>query len=469
MDQSQQIYRLIVETAREGIWIIDEQNNVSFLNQRMAEMLGYSINEIMNKPIFDFLDHDLKEQAIDNIRRSKNGEVKQHEFMFRKKDGGPLWSLLKTNPLFENGIYKGSLAMVTDITQRKKSESELIAHEQQLNLIYNSATDAMWLIDIEPGKKYRFESVNKSFKMFTGYTEEQVVGNLLENVLPPRARELVRTNYAHAIETSEPVDYIEKAPFPAGERVSEIRVIPVKNNAGLVTKLVCMGNDITGRTVAEEQNRLHEMQIAKAIINTQEQERMQIGLELHDNVNQILCGALLSLGIIKELPAKRSPEFVNKAKDYISNAIKEIRSLSHRLSPVSFDSISFKVAVEDLIDAVNILSPYTVSLEFDNFDFADETDLKLNLYRILQEQLNNITKYSEADRLEIHFSLVGNTVKFRIYDNGKGFDINAERKGIGINNIKMRTESFGGKFSLNTSPGNGCEIIILIPLKNKRV
>ena len=358
--------------------------------------------------------------------------------------------------------------MKTDITLQEagmnKEEHTLFTHEQQLNLIYNSAIDSMWLIGVEPGNNFRFESVNESFKIITGYTDEQVLGKLIEDVMPPSSHDLVRSKYSQAVTTGELVDYIEVAPLPAGKRVGEIRVIPVKNKYGQVTKLVCIANDITARRAAEEQNRLYEMKLAKAIINAQEQERLQIGQELHDNVNQILAGAMLRLGLSKELPVERTAEFIDKARDYIADAIGEIRSLSHRLSPVAFDNISFKSAVEELVKNINIQQQYKVNLSFDNFSFNNENEIKLNLYRILQEQLINIVKYAEATILQITFAKTNDHVTLTILDNGKGFDPATERKGIGLKNIKMRAESFDGNFSLVSHPGQGCTIIVQIPL-----
>ncbi|MES2072126.1 MAG: PAS domain S-box protein [Pseudomonadota bacterium] len=123
---SEERFRRIVETAEEGIWTIDAQANTSFVNRKMASMLGYTIEEMWMRPLVDFMDDEGRAIAQANIKRREQGIAEQHDFKFRRKDGTDLWASLSASPTYDGtGNYTGSLAMVTDITQRKLSE-ELI-------------------------------------------------------------------------------------------------------------------------------------------------------------------------------------------------------------------------------------------------------------------------------------------------------------------------------------------------------
>jgi signal transduction histidine kinase len=208
-----------------------------------------------------------------------------------------------------------------------------------------------------------------------------------------------------------------------------------------------------------------DQEITKAIINAQEQERFQIGAELHDNVNQILAGVLLNLGMTKGKSAATQTEWVAKSVTYVHMAISEIRNLSHRLAPASFEDNSLEEVLKALIKSVNLNNQYEIQFKMEGFkNLQIDDDIQLNLYRILQEQLNNIIKYSKATIVEISMSIVNHAINLRIFDNGVGFDTKNSIKGIGLNNIKKRTELFSGIFSLQSSPGNGCEITVEIPL-----
>ena len=187
--------------------------------------------------------------------------------------------------------------------------------------------------------------------------------------------------------------------------------------------------------------------------------------ELHDNVNQILAGVLLNLGMAKGKPVSEQNEWIDKSSEYVYMAINEIRKLSHRLAPVSIDDNSLKETFEALLKSININHQYKIKFSIKEVDQIQIIgDIQLNLYRILQEQLNNIIKYSKAGIIEVSLLLVENAIQLRIYDNGVGFDTKNNRKGIGLNNIKKRAELFSGNFNVKSSPGNGCEINVEIPL-----
>jgi diguanylate cyclase (GGDEF)-like protein/PAS domain S-box-containing protein len=118
-------YRQIVESAFEGIWLIDTRDRTSFLNRRMADMLGYTVEEMMGRPVSDFMDADAQRQFAANMERRRAGFL-PHDVRFRRKDGGVIITSLEASPSYdEAGNYTGSLAMVTDITARSQAEDAL--------------------------------------------------------------------------------------------------------------------------------------------------------------------------------------------------------------------------------------------------------------------------------------------------------------------------------------------------------
>lgn len=209
-----------------------------------------------------------------------------------------------------------------------------------------------------------------------------------------------------------------------------------------------------------------EIRISKAILDAQEKERRFIGAELHDNINQLLASSLMAIGMVKKEHTKteESYEFLEMGRTHIFSAVDEVRKLSHKLAPASFDKNSLKDAFEHLLQSFNLNKQYSIKLNFDLPCNDVNEDVQINLYRILQEQIKNIAKYAEASEIEISVAQVNNVVKMRIYDNGKGFNVNTAKKGIGLNNMKKRAESFSGKFVLKSAKGKGCEVLLELPL-----
>lgn len=130
---SEQKYRWIVDTASEGILIIDESHRITFMNRRLMEMLGYSDADLHQKHLeFLIFPEDLAEHHL-RLSERRQGMPARYERRVRRKDGSALWVLVSASPLMdENGIFRGSLSMLTDITARKTAEEELARHQQQL-------------------------------------------------------------------------------------------------------------------------------------------------------------------------------------------------------------------------------------------------------------------------------------------------------------------------------------------------
>lgn len=136
-------YRRIVETAAEGIWLIDEQSRITFVNQRMAQMLGLTVEEMSGRRLFEFMDDAARAEAEQNVGRGKQRIAEQHDFRFRRKDGTDLWTIVSTVPLHDaGGEYRGALGMMTDITRRKLAEQALERQSSRLSLL-NQLTRAI--------------------------------------------------------------------------------------------------------------------------------------------------------------------------------------------------------------------------------------------------------------------------------------------------------------------------------------
>ncbi|MBI3775417.1 MAG: EAL domain-containing protein [Gammaproteobacteria bacterium] len=119
-------YRRIVETSQEGIWQIDAGHRTTFVNRKMASMLGYTTEEMAQRPLFDFMDAAGAALAMKKLDDRRAGINEQHDFKFSRKNGSVLWTRLSANPLLDaNGNYCGSLAMVTDISERKRNDDAL--------------------------------------------------------------------------------------------------------------------------------------------------------------------------------------------------------------------------------------------------------------------------------------------------------------------------------------------------------
>lgn len=127
LKKSEERYRIMVEKTQSGIFLINPYNKLNYVNKQMANMLGYQINEMRNKSIFDFMDKEGKKAFQDHLKKIRNGIGNIHELKFKNKSGSQLWALTSTNPIYKgNGNYLGSVSIITDISARKGVEKNII-------------------------------------------------------------------------------------------------------------------------------------------------------------------------------------------------------------------------------------------------------------------------------------------------------------------------------------------------------
>jgi PAS domain S-box-containing protein/diguanylate cyclase (GGDEF)-like protein len=143
---SEEAYQTIVETANEGIWIIDSHGDTTFVNARMAQMLGYTVDQFMGRSMFDFMDEAAKIDAQRNMDRRSEGLDEVHDFRFQHRDGKDRWFIVGTRArIDEDGQFTGALGMLTDITARKQAEAELLHIQQDLEAQVQARTDELQL------------------------------------------------------------------------------------------------------------------------------------------------------------------------------------------------------------------------------------------------------------------------------------------------------------------------------------
>jgi PAS domain S-box-containing protein len=171
--ESEAKYRCIVETADEGIWMIDTESKTTFVNQKMADMLGCTTDEITGKPLFAFMDEEGIAIAEANVERRRQGMREQHDFKFRRRDGSALWAIVSSNPMSDKqGRYIGVLAMLADITDRKQTEAALQQSEAKFRLLYELTSLAVLMLDENGIRNVN----NATIELFGGTSKEQFVG-----------------------------------------------------------------------------------------------------------------------------------------------------------------------------------------------------------------------------------------------------------------------------------------------------
>jgi PAS domain S-box-containing protein len=244
--ESENRYRRIVETTSEGIWTLDADGLTSYVNQRMTEILGYSVEEMLGRHYFDFMGGDARTQAAEQLDHRKQGIAEQYELQLKHRDGRDLWARISANPMFgENGEFLGSLGMLTDITERRRVEKE----RERLAMIVESSDDAILSKTLDG----LITSWNAGAERMYGYTAAEAVGRHI-SIIIPADRHAELTEIMDQVKQGERVKHLETIRVNKdGQRVdASISVSPVKDESGHVIGASTIARDIAERKRMEE-------------------------------------------------------------------------------------------------------------------------------------------------------------------------------------------------------------------------
>ncbi len=368
------------------------------------------------------------------------------------------------------GEFEDKLLLKTILYSIERKKTQLKIEEANNRYVYASraTNDPLWDWDIKSNEILW----NNKVSIF-GYPDCLRKNNLwrLTNIHPEdaerignRINELLETSFDQWSE-----QYRFRCADGSYKHISD-RGFVLRDKNNLPHRMIGTMQDITeqvlGQQKQENEKEENQKAILKAEIESQEKQRNQIGSELHDNVNQILAAANMHLSLIKKGDETRAFEFINESKNLIKKAVDEIRKLTHNIDTSHLDKMKLSEALKVLIGDVNALNVIDIKMNHsvDNIDIP--APVVLTVYRIIQEQLNNILKHAEATEVRIQLHAVDDLIKLNITDNGKGANLETVKRSMGLSNMKNRAKAYDGKVDFFTTPHKGFTVAVEIPLKH---
>jgi two-component system sensor histidine kinase UhpB len=335
------------------------------------------------------------------------------------------------------------------------------------NTLLQYISDAVIYTDLQLQVNY----FNKKAEQIYGIDAADIIGHPISNLI---SYKYINSSRDQALKTlTETGNWQGKVIYTRNDEREVYllaTVVYMYDESGERIGLIATLKDITNEELISQKAMFYEQTIRrleaerlKEIIQTQESERNQLGRELHDNINQILAVVKLQLEFALENYDEEKIT-VERCQSNIENVISEIRLLSHRLVLPRFAESSLKTELQKMIDMVRLQQPVTLKTSGLKEKLVPD-NIKETLYRIVQEQLNNIVKHAKAGKAVITLQSDTSQVTMQIEDNGNGFDPTLCRNGVGITNILNRVESYHGTADIISAPGKGCRLSITIPLQ----
>ncbi len=250
--------------------------------------------------------------------------------------------------------------------------------------------------------------------------------------------------------------------------------IALQDDNGIVTKIFGTVQDITEGKIAEEERiqLISQQMFTKQLIQSQEQERKRIAGELHDSLGQdvLLIKNRAQLG----LQGKNNDPFTIEQLHHIDHAsndvLNTVRDLAYNLRPAHLERLGVTQTISSLIGKMNETAAVHFTADIDSIDGLLDNEAEINLFRIIQEAINNIMKHSAAESAEIRIFRAEKQIEIEIIDNGKGFDstnILVFSQGFGLINIANRVKLLKGILDIHSRISSGTKLFITLPIGTK--
>lgn len=469
LEENNEWIKYIAKSSYDVMWDWDITTNEIYMGDSFEEVFGYKVknNSVKFKTFIKCIplkDRKAVERRLLITLHSTNKNWND-AYMFKRKDGSIASTISRASIVRdEEGRALRMIGALQDISKLQELEKQLSEqaiikkdYEEIFQIASKLSYDGIWDWNLSTNDFFLGDGFEELFG-------KKVTSSLVDwgSHLHPEDKEAVEKSIQEALASSAKQWQHAYRFIKADGSVANVfgRASIIRDAEGKAHRMIGAVHDISKQKVLEErleqEIKLKEKQIAEATEDAKSTERSNIGKELHDNINQLLGASKMYLEMAKR-GGSNSEMYLDRSSEYTLTAINEIRKLTKEMTSDIIKNFGLREAIDNIVHDITEINPLKISYEMKSFKENSVNDkFKLNIYRIVQEQLSNILKHASAKEALITIVQKNNSVTLTISDNGVGFDPLKKRKGIGVDNIKSRATSYSGKAEFVSQPGKGC-------------
>lgn len=452
-------YRLMVEGSEQVFFYAHGSDYVvNYVSPSVRNVLGYDPSEVIGHSVEDFLVGDPSDQLAlwitasalrDGNRRPPYLAVNRH------RDGRHIILEAVESPILRDGRVIGMQGFARDVTLRVAAEKELHERTAYLSALIQHSPLGIAVVDAQN----KVTLSNPAFECLFGYSQSEIVGSNLDDLIAPEGMLGECVRITDQVQGGQAVHTTGRRRRKDGGTVEvEIHGVPLIVD-GEQKGSFALYQDLSERRQAEESLR----QLSTRLFRLQDDERRRLARELHDTTAQDLVGlSILLSGVRQSAQPVLSPadrKALEESLTIAERSARELRTFSYLLHPPVLEEAGLASAVRWYVGGFSARSGIEVTLKISPKLGRLPRDVSLALFRVIQESLTNVHRHSGSPSAEIIMDRVGNTVRLKVKDDGKGFPRTAgtnlpiDQLGVGIAGMRERLQQVGGTLQLISDRG----------------
>ena len=462
LEEQQKKFEIVANITSDVTWEWNPHNNEVWWGEGIETVLGFSKEDYAGKSNFwqNHVHPEDKERVVKSMEKAKQSEKNtwSDEYRFIAADGS-------VREIEDRGmIIRDSndnvdriIGAMVDVTDQKEAERQLKASEEQYRLLFEQNPIPMFIYDPET---FQFSAANNAAIEKYKYSRKEFLNLSILDIRPEKDIEAV-------IEQARQNRNIKETTFAEWTHITKVgKKLTVEISASHITyqgrkQRLVIANDITEQRLAEER-------AISAVVEGEDRERRRVAKELHDGLGQYLSAANMNLRSVYEDMPNQDDRFAKTFKtglDLLHHAISETRTISQNLLPKAIQDYGLELATESLVNHLKSNNDIIFYL-YQNIEGVNIPEkIQINLYRIMQESLNNAIRHGKPDNIDIQLVYSEDELLLVIEDNGVGFNPDdTENKGLGLRSIKTRVGAMSGNLDIVSSKGKGTIISVVVPI-----
>jgi len=474
-DKAELLFSRLWDISVDGMRLIDRNGKILMVNDAYCRIVQMEKEELVGKPFSIVYHQSEKETVFETYLKDATNEAIKTRFERENVlwNGEKCWFEFSNSFLNLPDSEKVTLSIIKDITERKKSELELIESEKKFRMLFNNANDAVFVTQLRKNKTYGdFIEVNDVACKRFGYTKDEFLKLSPSAIIQPQYIEEFNRSIEKLIEESHII-------YQVIHRAKDNKLIPTEVSSHLFPydgelTVLSIARDITERKEAEDKLRRNSIvlrNLASHLQSIKEEERTLIAREIHDELGQVLTVLKIQITLLaNKLRDDQTDlkEKISSLSKIIDDSVESVQRITSKLRPNILDELGLIPAIEWQTQEFRKVTDILFSLSLPSNEINIDKEKSTVIFRIFQEAVTNIIRHASASHVYISLNLSHPKLILEVKDNGLG--ISSEQiknpRSLGIIGMKERALAVGGEVNIEGIPTKGTNVKVEIPFVN---